>query len=55
MVKCYNCGQTNNKIDTPRLCPGCGHIMIPVLTLIITIPKKKQEKNRKDKKTMGGK
>lgn len=30
MVKCYNCGQTNDKIDTPRLCPECGHIMKPV-------------------------
>ena len=39
MVKCNNCGQTNDEIDTPRLCPGCGHIMMPVIK---TEKKKKQ-------------
>ena len=43
MVKCKNCGQADDRIDTPRLCPGCGHIMISVPK----IEKKKKQSEAK--------
>ena len=43
MVKCENCGHVIEGMDTPMICPICGHIMKPVVERKKTTKKSKEE------------